>query len=279
MELKMNAVQLPESVTFNYEELRNEIQEKAKFYNGLVFTEEQLPEAKKTRSDLNKLKKALNDERIRQEREYMNPFNEFKAQINEIIGLISEPVNAIDSQIKNFEEKQKEEKLEKIRDFWNTKDVPEWLDFKSIFESEWLNKSYSMKKVQEAITEILEQIASDMKTLEALPEFRFESVECYKDTLDINRAIFEGQRLADIQKRKLEAEARKAEQEAALQEIAEQAELNGTASAAGVIEAAEELKKQMPAAQWVSFKALMTEDQARELRKFFNDRKIDFKAI
>lgn len=279
MELKMNAVQLPEKVTFNYEELRTEIAEKAKFYNGLVFTEEQLPEAKKTRADLNKLKKALNDERIRQEKEYMEPFNAFKAQIKEIIDLIDEPVKAIDSQIKNFDEKQKEEKLEKIRDFWNTKGVPEWLDFKRIFESEWLNKSFNMKKVQEAITETLEQIESDMKTLKALPEFSFEAIECYKDTLDINRAIREGQRLADIQKRKLEAEKQEAEQESALQDIAIQAQVNGAASAAGIMESANELAKQMPAAEWIKFEALMTEDQARELRKFFNDRMIDFRAI
>ena len=75
------------------------------------------------------------------------------------------------------------------------------------------------------------QIGTDVVTISKLPEFKFEAMEVYRKTLDMNQAIQEGQRLADIQKRKLEAErmeaerkAREAEEAAKQQTAAEQKE-------------------------------------------------------
>ena len=46
MELKINEVQLPEQITFNYEELKQELTEKVSMYETLVYTDEQIKEAK-----------------------------------------------------------------------------------------------------------------------------------------------------------------------------------------------------------------------------------------
>ena len=68
MELKMNEYQLPEQILFNYEELKAELTEKVQHYETLVYTDDQIKEAKADRAALNKLKKALSDERIRREK-------------------------------------------------------------------------------------------------------------------------------------------------------------------------------------------------------------------
>lgn len=96
MELRVNEVQLPEQITFNYEELKEEIAGKVSHYETLVYTDDQIKEAKADRADLNKFKKALNDERIRREREYMQPFQDFKDKIDEIIAIIDKPIMLID---------------------------------------------------------------------------------------------------------------------------------------------------------------------------------------
>ena len=113
MELIINEVAIPEQITFNYEELKAELTDKVKTYETLVYSDEQIKEAKADKAALNKLKKALNDERIRREKEYMQPFNSFKAQINEIIGIIDRPLAVIDAQVKSYEEKQKQEAEQK----------------------------------------------------------------------------------------------------------------------------------------------------------------------
>ena len=94
MQLKMSDYQLPEKILFNYDELKQELLEKVSMYETLVYTDEQIKDAKADKAALNKLKKALNDERIRLEKEYMRPFNEFKGKINEIIAIIDKPAGA-----------------------------------------------------------------------------------------------------------------------------------------------------------------------------------------
>ena len=117
----------------------------------------------------------------------------------------------IDAQVKDYEERQKAEKASKIQAIWE-KEVQEAnaeISLDKIFNDRWLNATFTLKKVQEEIKARIEQFNADLETLDKLPEFSFEAVEVYKQTLDINRAIAEGQRLSDIQKRKQEAEAAK----------------------------------------------------------------------
>ena len=209
MELKMNEYQLPENISFNFEELKQELTEKVSMYETLVYTDDQIKEAKADKASLNKLKKALNDERIRREKEYMVPFNDFKSKINEIISIIDKPVAVIDKQVKAYEEKQKQEKLDAITDFYNSTEHPEWLHFSQIMNEKWLNASVSMKSVQESILSGLEKVKADLETLANMPEFGFEATEVYKSSLDINKALAEGQRMAEIARQKAEAEAAK----------------------------------------------------------------------
>lgn len=132
--------------------------------------------------------------------------------------------------------------------------------------------------MQEAIDERLAQIAADVKTLESLPEFSFEAVEVYKQTLDLNRAIAEGQRLADIQKRKAEAEAEKAriQEEAGTQQVDV---LVNVEMPDGSTVPIDNVKVEIPAKQWVAFEALLSTEDARALKEFCDSRQIEIRAI
>lgn len=218
MELKVNEVAVPEQITFNYEELKQELAEKVSMYETLVYTDDQIKQAKADKANLNKLKKALNDERIRREREYTQPFNDFKQKINEIIGIIDKPVAVIDKQVKEYEEKQKAEKMEAIKEYWDNCDVPEGLSFEKTFDNKWLNASTSMKSIQDVINEAVAKFKNEMVILADLPEYSFEAQQTYISTLDIGKALNEAHRLSDMAKKKAEMEAeqarRKAEEEA-----------------------------------------------------------------
>ena len=218
MELRVNEVKMPEKITFNYEELRSEIQKIVEDHSNLVYTGEQIKDAKSDKASLNKLKKALNDERIRLEKAYLEPFNEFKTQINALIKLINDPINLIDKQIKEFEEYEKQEKRKQIEELWNSKSTPVEISLERIFDSRWLNKTTSMRSIEDVMNAFITSVEKDVDTLSKLPEFGFEALEVYKSTLDINRALNEGQRLAEIQRKKAEYEAEqeklKAEKEA-----------------------------------------------------------------
>lgn len=272
MEMKVTEYQLPEKISFNFDELKAELTEKVSMYETMVYTDENIKDAKADRANLNKLKKALNDERIRREKEYMVPFNEFKAQINEIISIIDKPVAVIDKQVKAFEEQQKQDKLDAITNFFNSTLHPEWLHFSQILDEKWLNASTSMKSVQDAIDARLEQITNDLSTLANLPEFGFEATEVYKRSLNMNNAISEAQRMSQIAKAKAEAEAKKAAEQIATQ--TDEAVFNNAPDiSAQIPEQPEEPK------QWVKFQAYMTVDQAKALGQYMKANGIEYKAV
>ena len=107
-------------IQWNKEELKAWVAEKVKDYRGLVFTEATIPDAKKDRADLNKLKKAFEDERKRIKKLCLEPYEEFERQEKELIAMIDEPLQLIDCQIKEVEEKRKEEKRLRIKDLFST---------------------------------------------------------------------------------------------------------------------------------------------------------------
>lgn len=283
MELKVNEVAIPEQITFNYEELRNELTEKVSMYETLVYTDEQIKEAKEDKANLNKLKRALNDERIALEKKYMQPFETFKAQVNDIIRIIDKPIAVIDKQVKEFEQKEKDEKLEAIKELFASVGFQPFVNLEMIFDNKWLNKTFSMKKIEDAMKERMFQIGNDVKTLNDLPEFGFEALEIYKTTLDINRALAEGRKLADIQKKKKEQqeaeERRKAELEACNNSIEQNVESVSESenAPAGKVEGGADAKE-IPK-EWVEFRCLLSVEDAQALGQFFKSRNITYTQI
>lgn len=290
MELRVNEVTIPEKISFNYEELKAELTEKVAFYETLVYTDDQVKDAKADRATLNKLKKTLNDERIRREKEYMQPFNEFKAQVNEIIGIIDKPIAVIDKQVKEFEDQKKTKKQKDIEELFAGMGFQSFVTLEKIWDPKWLNASTSMKSIEEQMRSRMYQIGDDVLTLHNLPEFGFEATEVYKQTLDINKAIKEAQRMAEIAKAKAEAEAkkkaaeeaRKAEEERKAKEIKEEqtviapAEPNEQAvTPSEPVQSADSTPERM----LVRFEVLLTTEDAYALKEFFKSRNIEFKAI
>lgn len=219
MELKILSPQeggFVREIRWNNMELKTEIEEKMKEYKTLAFTEETIKEAKADRAKLNKLKTAFEDERKRIKKLCMAPYDEFEKQVKELIALIDEPIRLIDSQIKEVEEKRRNDKRKEIEALFPTIGFQAFVTLDMIWDEKWLNATVSMAKVEEQMKTRMYQIGDDVFTLHSLPEFSFEAMEVYKKTLDLTKAIQEGQRLSEIQKRKAayeEEQRRKAEEE------------------------------------------------------------------
>lgn len=307
MQLLVKEIKLPEALEFNYEELKTELQEKVQNYTTMVYTEDMIKQAKADRSALNKLNKTLNDERIRRKKEYLAPLQEFENQIAELCGIIDNAASCVDKQIKEYEFLQQEKKKEEIEKLFTEKLATEftWLQLMQIWDPKWLNASVKLKQVEAAFEEFAAKINADMAVLSRLPEYSFEAQECYKSTLSVQDALFQ----ADNLKQMAEAKARKeaAEQEAAqkrLEEEAEQAVIEEVAqeiaqstavgfendhteapviqTSVNLPDAAEtataELRETIPR-EWMSFRALLSYEDALALRDFFNSRNIQFEQI
>ena len=286
MELRVQKPTFPEIIQFNFEELKQEITKKSADYMNLVYGDDQIQEAKKDRATLNKFVKALSDERIKIKKECLKPYEDFETKIKELDGIVNAAIRNIDNQVKGYEEKKKAEKLDGIKNFWNSCTLPFPIKFEQIFDPKWLNATVSMKSVQTQIDELLAKIDSDLATLENLPEFSFEAKDVYKTTLNLQEAIKEGARLAEIQKRKQEQERLAAERKAEMER--QKAEAEAKKHMLPPVEefippvVDKELEEKAfgePQRIWIGFKAHLTVEQAHQLKNFFDCRGLEFEQI
>lgn len=272
----------PGSISFNFDELKTELTEKAAIYETMVFSEDQFQEAKKTRSDLNRVAKALSDERIKRKKQFMEPFEEFERQIKELTAIIEKAAANIDKQIKEFEEQKKKEKLEAIERIWDEViNHPAWLQCSDIFNTKWLNASVSMETVKKEIQEKVSKIETEIGIISDLQEYSFEALDYYKRTLDLGGAIAETKRLADLAKRKAaEEEAKKILADKVKgQETASEPEIEAYKERIDNDKAALEKGKDEGVKRWwVNIRACVTLEQSKDIKGYFETNGIEYTA-
>jgi hypothetical protein len=283
MELRVEPVTFPEVIQFNYEELKAEITSKVEMYKNLVYTgSDQIKDAKADRAALNKLIKAMSDERIRIKKDCLKPYDEFERKIRELTDIVNEPVQLIDKQIKEYEQTLKEEKRKEIEALFETIGFQAFVKLDMIWDEKWLNASVSMKSIEEKMRERMYQISTDLLTLNRLSEYAFEAVSVYKETLDMHKSIAEAQRMSEIAKKKAEAEARKkAEEERRAKEAEEKKASEKTAIISESVPEQQQPEHTVtePEKMEVRFAALLTTEDALALKEFFQSRNIEFRAI
>lgn len=275
MELKIEQYQLPSTITANWDEIKQEIAVKLKDYSVMTYSDEEIGRAKADKAYLNKLKKAINDERIRLEREYMKPFDEFKSKAKEVIALIEQPIAKIDEQIKAADEKRKQQKQMEIGSLFVCTEFPSWVRLDMIQDAKWLNATYKMSDIKDEMQVKKAMIENNIKTLEGMT-FGFEALEEYKRTLDLNLALKEGQRLADIQTRKEQAERAKEEAQKAQEEAKP---VVPTEIPSEPIKAQEEPPVEQDMASWRSFGGFLTDKQVDALYKWCADNDITITEV
>lgn len=192
MEVKA-LVEVKGVIKFNREEIEESLKRIEEKYRGLVFTEEELSLGKEERAKLNNLVKDLGTYRKSVVDEFSTPIKEFETFMKEAEKRAKEISNNIDVQIKGFEEKQKQERLEKVKEFLNKKfeENPKYKEFENMFvlsDSIYTNKgSYGTTgnigmKLSEHLTNIFNQIDEILAGREAAEKLLQEKRELVVST-------------------------------------------------------------------------------------------------
>ena len=282
---------LPKTIDFNFEELKGQLAESLALYTGLVVTEDGIKGAKEDRAKLNKLREALENKRKEVKRECMAPYTDFEAKVKELVGLIDQPIAAIDAQLKEYEEKRRADKRAAILEIYEETvgELRALLPFEKLWQDTWYNTSVTMKKVREAIVAAEDKAASDLEVLATVESEFAEAVKIkYLEHLDLNEALMERSRLQERAKRLREYEAQRAAQAANLAE--EQREAEATRGAEQTPDPAANAAQ---AGTWepgggeaveetiylLRFECQVTRDQAAELSRWLKERNISYRRI
>ena len=288
LELKVNAPK-PQPVVFNFSELKEGLSTALADYKGKAYDESMLAEAKADTANLNKLKKALNDERIFRKKEFEAPFKVFEDQVKELCGMIDEATSGIKAQLDAYEQKRIEEKKTAIREMFSEIAAEYDIDFitlEKIYNSKWENKTTTDKTIATEITAVFDKAINDLAIIGKLPSYAFEATEVYKSTLDLNKAIAEGERMAKIAeaKKQAEIEAQKRAEEARLraeEEARRRAEAEALMNKATEVNLAPAAAEPTPAEPTYefSFKVRITMEKALALKDFCTANGIELQRI
>lgn len=299
-------------IKFNYEDIKQMLEDKLSIYEGALVTEEGKTIAKKEIAALRKLKKEIDDRRKTVKKEWSIPYDEFNAKVQALLSMIDEPILLLDSQVKAFDEKQKQEKREKIKDIYTELigDVAEYLTFERVYQTGWENVSISLKKVREEMLEKIDSVKKDIFTISSIKSDAVpEALNRYKSDLDamaavqyINNYEFQKQEILEQERKRQEQEAERKKQEeiervreeerrriAEEERIKKEAEENARLKAEQEKQQAEqevisvpemtddaELPFEQPFTKTVFYKVIATEEELKQVEMAFNSIGISF---
>ena len=228
----------------NFDSLKIEIGKQMMKYQGLVFTDENIKEAKTTKAELNKMITTLEENRKAIKRKWNDPYNAFEAKVKEVVALIQGPLAEIDKQIVDFEERRKAEKRKAVE-----ADIERQLlsvigsnqtfirQCGIAFDDRWLNAGMSMTQVSMDINNQISQMLRDITTIQSVcegDEILSDLLIAYQDNKNLNATLQmrkdilakreavqrmqeeEEQRKKDAEARRREAEAQRLAAEAAV---------------------------------------------------------------
>ena len=270
-------------IVWNADEIAAAVGEKVGYYNNLVYTDDQIVEAKKDRAALNKFVSALKAKDREIKVLCLKPYEVFHEKMLQIISKVEEPAKLIDDQVKGYEEGQKAKKLEEIRKIYEAKGFQPWVTLDRILNSKWLNKSYSLKQVDADLTTIQHGIGEDILLINQMGEGQPAALREYQRTLDKTAAVEAGQRFIEAKY----AERRMAEtieRQKAEQTAAKQAEIDRDLgiipeSVPAEIAPAQQASPEPPEVKKLSFSVWVTREQLEALNSFLRESGIRFEQI
>ena len=280
---------IPKVIDWNHEELKSALRSQLKVYKNLIVTPDAIKSAKSDRANLNKLATAVEEYRKDVKRRCLEPYNELEAKCKEIVGIIKEPIEAIDTQVKAFEEQEKEEKRKALKEFFDGKvgDMADTIEFEKILDPKWGNKTKGLDELKGSLEDNIDRVREELKKLEEqfgdVP-YKVAVVNKYMENYNYSAALVEATtlkfRYEQEQKKKQSAE--EALKKAQQQEQEAQSQPEQPASTETPEPALPEQPVQQTAAEpvgAVSFTVKGTRSQIIALREFMKSNGIQFAVI
>lgn len=290
---------VPAAVGFNFDQLKHELEVSLVKYQNMVVTEDGTKEAKEDRAKLNALKNTIDGKRKEIKKEWNVPYIEFEDKVKVLIGMIDEPIQTIDKQVKAYEQAVKDEKAAAIRDYFDEEigDLRPLVKYEKIHVPKWLNLGEKLPAIKKEISAIIETIQNDIRVIKDLEmECEQQMLDKYLVNFSLSEAMAEKKRWEEQVEKMLEYEKQqeiKKQQEEAKKIALEQAKAaavdaeieevipgqvlviaQGDYTGDVTPEPPQQVSDPEPELEVLTFKVAVTPEQKKALRAFFVENKI-----
>lgn len=199
----------------NFEAVRAWLSEELAPYATMVVTPDSISDAKKTRASIRKVGDSIDAQRKAVKKEWMRPYEAYEAKCKELTGIVGEAVSNIDGQIKEMENAEKEAKRQRLEALFieNSADISDYISFADVFDSKWLNATFSEIDAANSIESQLEDIREGLEAIRSMESpYEAAMLSEYSKSHNLSKALAEGKRQESIKKAEEERKAREAEQ-------------------------------------------------------------------
>ena len=279
-------------IEWNYEELKSYIEPISAEYAASVYTDDMIKKAKEDRIKLNKFKDALEAEKSRVRKKVMEPYETFRLEVDDLTAIIKKAIDNIDGQVKGYEERLREEKTTKVREFYedNIHDIGKYLPFERVMQPRYALASTTMKSIKEEILALIQKVDEGLAVLNEVDSpYAGDMKKVFLETYDIGAAMAKRNQLeAEEQNRRIyqeELARRKAEQEAQRKAAAESVmaagrQENVQAAPAGPVKAEEpKMETVEEPVNVIDFRVYATREQLMKLKGFLKENGIRFEPV
>lgn len=158
-------------ITFDFDRLVANAKAMVSKYDGLLITEDQVKDIKKEMAEINAAKQRLDKARKEAVRKVNEPIKAFEGKIREVCAIFDHAYDALGTQVKEFERKEREEKRLTVQTMIDesirlAKEAnPAMADKLSLaVQDKWLNKTTTVKAIQCEIDAIIaDQIRAEVE--------------------------------------------------------------------------------------------------------------------
>lgn len=205
----------------NFTEMRQALIEFAEPYKNLIVSEDGISMAKADRAKIRSVSKHIDDYRKQVKKVYTEPLKKFEDQCKQLTAICDEASDNIDKQVKEYERIRKEEKLFLLKDYYTNADnpYPDYATWEYLYDERWGNVTYNIETAKKDIDEGIVRIATEIITIQSLhSEFELTLLDHYKQSHEIISTFALNERLIEQKKQKEEAERRRQERLAEIEQ-------------------------------------------------------------
>lgn len=220
--LALSVDDLTENGIEDYDKLKEKVLEDVSVFKGIIISEDNLEEAPKWRAELNKKAKRISDFRIAFEKDFKKRIEKSTSQLKELASFYADASSNIDVQVKEFDEKRKQEKNAAIGKIYadNIGDMEQFLPLQKIYNDKWMNKGFALADIEKEIKSKSESAKDNIDAIHLLgAKYESQMISAYLVRFDMSDAL---KRKAELEQ--IDAEMERRRKAAEEEELRKQAE-------------------------------------------------------
>lgn len=199
----------------NFEETKAWLTENLEPLRTMAVTPESTAQAKQYRAAVRKIRDRIDESRKMAKAAALEAYSSFETKCKELTALCEEAANALDVQIKAMEEAAKQEKKDRLAEYFAqvVGDMAEWLTFDDCFNPKWLNATCAESAAWLDMNAAIDRCRADLNAIRALhSEFETTLLDEYTRTRNISAVLVKNETLgrmkaAEEDRKRKEAEA------------------------------------------------------------------------